>query len=296
MSMSQRPVPAVLLVLCAAAACTDTDGLGPSVHEADETAATVEHQLPAKKYALVLGNSLSFGWQPTGDVFDATSYHTGFSTLFVERLNATRNHPHVTEVNLACPGESTKTFVHGGCFYTDLLGFPLHTTYRGSQLHAAEAFLKHHRGQVNPIILSLGANELYRPYLLDCGGDEACVDARIPAAIQSVTENYAVILRRLRVLAPHASLLLLVEYEFPQFPHSFNAGLAAIYPRVRAAGRTYGATLVEADPIIREDPCTLLFICDALQDIHPTDAGYRALANALWEAAGFAGLAAGGPQ
>jgi hypothetical protein len=88
MSMSQHPVPAVLLVLCAAAACTDTDGLGPSAHEAKETVATVQHQLPAKKYALVLGNSLSFGWQPTGDVFDATSYHTGFSTLFVERALA----------------------------------------------------------------------------------------------------------------------------------------------------------------------------------------------------------------
>jgi lysophospholipase L1-like esterase len=246
--------------------------------------------LPPRKFTLVLGNSLSFGWQPTGDVFDASSYHTGFSTLFVNRLNARPHRPRAEEVNLACPGESTETFVHGGCFYTDLLGFPLHTVYAGSQLGAAEAFLRRHRGQVNPIILSLGANELYRPYLLECGGDEDCVDALIPAAIQSVTDNYALILRRLRALEPHAVILLLVEYQFPRFPASFNRGLAEIYRRVRAAGRRFGATLVEADPIIRNDPCALLFICQDPPDIHPTDAGYRGLADALWDASGFGPL------
>jgi lysophospholipase L1-like esterase len=102
-----------------------------------------------------------------------------------------------------------------------------------------------------------------------------------------VTDNYEVILRRLRTLAPHATLLILVEYEFPRFPQSFNDGLAVLYERVRAAGRAHEATLVEADPIIQADPCSLLFICDESPDIHPTDAGYRALADALWEASGF---------
>jgi hypothetical protein len=57
---------------------------------------------------------------------------------------------------------------------------------------------------------------------------------------------------------------------------------------VRAAGRAHGAVLVEANPIIRADPCRMLFICDPdFRDVHPTDDGYRALADALWRASGF---------
>ena len=158
----------------------------------------------------------------------------GFSTLFVERLNATRRQSHVTEVNLACPGETTETFVHGGCFYTALFGLPIHASYPGPQLEAAEAFLRGHRGQVNPIIHSLAANELFRPWTLDCDGDEACVAARIPDAVEAVKDNYELILSRLRALEPHATLLILVEYQFPTFPKSFNDGLALLYDQVRA--------------------------------------------------------------
>jgi lysophospholipase L1-like esterase len=277
-----------VLAFGAGAACAGSDAVAPSSPSA-EAAAAHAPAFPAKKYTLVLGNSLSFGWQPTRDVLDPAAYTTGFSTLFVERLNATRRQPHVTEVNLACPGETTETFVHGGCFYTELFGLPIHAAYRGSQLEAAEAFLRRHRGQVNPIILSLAANELFRPWILDCDRDEACVAARIPGAVEAVRHNYGLMLDRLRALEPHATLLILVEYRFPHFPRSFNDGLALLYDQVRAAGRAHGATLVEANPIIRRDPCRLLFICDPdFDDVHPTDAGYRALADALWRASGFA--------
>jgi hypothetical protein len=279
----------VALLALGSVGCAGPEALAPTSRSAGPSAAARAPALPAKKYTLVLGNSLSFGWQPTRDPFDPAGYTTGFSTLFVERLNAARHQPHATEVNLACPGETTETFVHGGCFYTALFGLPLRTSYSGPQLDAAESFLRGHRGQVNPIILSLAANELFRPWLLDCAGDEACVAARIPGAIDAVTTNYELILGRLRRLEPHATLLILVEYQFPGFPESFNHGLTLLYQRVRAAGRAHGAILVEANPIIRRHPCRFLFICDPdTPDIHPTDAGYRALAGALWEASGFA--------
>jgi lysophospholipase L1-like esterase len=278
-----------LLALGACVACSGSDVLDPSSLSPELSAAAGEPALPAKKFTLVLGHSLSFGLQPNRDPLDPANFNTGFSTLFVRRLNATRNQPHVTEINLACPGETTETFVHGGCFYTEVFGLPLHTAYTGSQLEAAEAFLRRHRGQVNPIILSLGANDLYVPWLLDCAEDEACIAARIPGAKRSVSANYELILSRLRALEPHATLLILVEYQFPGFPDTFNDGLAMLYSRVRAAGRAHGAILVEANPIIQRDPCRMLFIClPEFPDIHPTDDGYRALADAVWRASGFA--------
>ena len=278
-----------ILALGALGACTASDALDPSSPSAGQAVAKGESALPAKKYTLVLGHSLSFGFQPTRDPLDPAGFTTGFSTLFVERLNAMRRRPHATEINLACPGETTETFVHGHCIWTDLFGFALHRSYTGSQLEAAEVFLRRHRGQTNPIILSLAANDLFIPWLLDCAEDEACIRARIPGATEAVATNYELILSRLRRLEPHATLLILVEYQFPRFPRSFNQGLAQLYERVRAAGRAHGAILVEANPIIQRHPCRFLFICDPdLPDIHPTNEGYRVLADAMWEASGFA--------
>lgn len=278
-----------LLVLGTAMGCAGPDALGPSSPSAELSSAAREPALPAKKYTLVLGHSLAFGLQPTQDPENPASYNTGFSTLFVQRLNATRRQPHATEINLACPGETTETFIHGGCFYTEIFGLPLHTAYTGPQLDAAEAFLRRHRGQVNPIILSLSANDLFIPWLIDCAEDEACIAARIPGTTRIVAANYELILSRLRRLEPHATLLILVEYQFPHFPATFNHGLAQLYSRVRAAGRAHGAILIEANPIIQRAPCRMLFICrPEFPDIHPTDAGYRALADAVWEASGFA--------
>jgi lysophospholipase L1-like esterase len=280
---------AAVALLGACAGCAGPDGFGPSTGSPDPSAAAARGPAPpAKKYTLVLGHSLSYGLQPTKDPTDAANFATGFSTLFVERLNASRRQPDAIEVNLSCPGETTETFIHGGCFYTEVFGLPLHTAYTGSQLDAAEAFLRRHRGQVNPIILSLSANDLYIPWLIDCAEDEACYEARIPGATRVVALNYELILSRLRRLEPHATLLILVEYQFPGFPETFNRGLARLYSRVRAAGRAHNAILIDANPIIQRDPCRMLFICLAeFPDIHPTDAGYRALADAVWEASGF---------
>jgi lysophospholipase L1-like esterase len=282
-----RLLSAVALGACLS--CTGPDAFGPSTPSAGPSAAARgEPALPAKKYTLVLGHSLSYGLQPGTDPLDAANFKTGFSTLFVARLNATRRQPHATEVNLACPGETTETFIHGGCFYTDI-GLPLHTAYTGPQLDAAETFLRRHRGQVNPIILSLSANDLFVPWLFDCAEDEACIRARTPGTAAAVAANYELILSRLRRLEPHATLLILVEYQFPRFPRAFNDGLARVYDRVRAAGRVHDAILIEANPIIQRNPCRMLFICNPeFRDIHPTDAGYRALADAVWEASGFA--------
>jgi lysophospholipase L1-like esterase len=286
-----------ILVLGGCVACAGPDALDPSNPSAELSATAGRPSLPAKKYTLVLGHSLSFGLQPVQAPLDAANFKTGFSMLFVRRLNALRRQPHVTEVNLACPGETTETFIHGGCFYTDVFGLPLHTAYTGPQLTAAETFLRGHRGQVNPIILSLSANDLLVPWFVDCAFDEACIAARIPGAERAVAANYGLILSRLRRLEPHATLLILVEYQFPGFPETFNDGVARLYARVRDAGRAHGAILVEANPIIQRDPCRLLFICDPeVPDIHPTDAGYRALADALWEASGFERWASGSPH
>lgn len=280
---------AASLALMAAAwggACSLPEEPSPEQRGLGSIEGKAAQQSPPKKYTLALGNSIAFGLQPGKGATNAAAFNSGPATLFVARLNATTHRRHVSEVNLACPGETTETFLSGACLWTADFGLPLHRSYRGSQLAAAERFLRRHRGQVNPIVLSLGANEVLLPYLFECDFDESCVAAGIPRAIEQATANYEEILDRLRTLAPHATILILVEYRIPGFPAVVNAGLAAIYDKVRAAGRAHGAVLVETDPLIRSDPCGFTFMCTE-GDFHPTDRGYDAFAQALWAASGF---------
>jgi len=59
------------------------------------------------------------------------------------------SHPTLKLVKLGCPGETTSTMIDGGiCHYQ-----------RGSQLAAAVAFLRAHRGRVLLVTIDIGAND-----------------------------------------------------------------------------------------------------------------------------------------
>jgi hypothetical protein len=89
-------------------------------------------------------------------------------------------------VKLGCPGETTRTMINGGiCRYPS-----------GSQLAAAVAFLRVHRGRMFLIIIDIGANDPE-----DCGSQSslgklvACFATGVPDALT----NLATIMMRLDV-------------------------------------------------------------------------------------------------
>src|SRR5579864_8439237 len=119
---------------------------------------------PPKHYYLALGDSLGFGFQDqkfknevaTG-TYNPATFNTGFVDDFAAHVRTVR--PANRVENLACPGETSQTFIDGGCqFHT---GFALHVDYPAAtpQLNAALAFLRAHPGQVSPITVDLGAND-----------------------------------------------------------------------------------------------------------------------------------------
>src|SRR5262249_20733222 len=59
-------------------------------------------------------------------------------------------------VDYGCNGEKSTTMINGGCPYQ----IALHNYYLGSQLNAALSFLHNHAGQVSPVTLDMGANDL----------------------------------------------------------------------------------------------------------------------------------------
>src|SRR5438874_5705431 len=137
---------------------------------------------PPLSYYLALGDSIAYGFQPTKmPGARASVFNTGYVDVFAARLRKLA--PKIRVVNYGCPGESTVTFTRGGCpGIAD--GFKLHSAFRGSQLGAAEAFLRAHPGKVSPFTLTLWGND-WLPLLLDtCKAQVAYLQrpGRVPIA------------------------------------------------------------------------------------------------------------------
>jgi lysophospholipase L1-like esterase len=256
-----------------------------------------------KQYYLSLGDSVSFGYQEikqnadvaaTGTA-DPATFDTGFTDDFGHMLRAID--PGVQIVNLACPGESTVTYMEGGCPYP----FPLHTSYTGSQQSAALAFLKAHAGQVGVITLFMGANDILQ--MVDrCGGIQNinCVTESLPNTLRTLHANLAQIVTTLQAAAPDAELILLTVYNpFASAAPATNVlaqpvldiygGLAAQY-NLRLVDMYTPFNLVQPQP---QTLCTDTFVCGALHDIHPTNVGYLLMARQVWAASGYDGLGGG---
>jgi lysophospholipase L1-like esterase len=154
--------------------------------------------VPASYY-LALGDSLSQGVQP-----DATGASVETRQGYPDQLYAALRpgHPGLRLVKLGCPGETTGTMIDGGiCRYPG-----------GSQLAAAVAFLRAHRGHVFLITIDIGANDLE-----DCGSQSdlikviSCFVTDVPGAVSRL----GTIMARLRSAAGPGVRLAGMSYYLP---------------------------------------------------------------------------------
>jgi lysophospholipase L1-like esterase len=249
---------------------------------------------PPQNYYLALGDSLAYGFQPTKKPGARPSaFNTGYVDVFAAHLR--KLSPGIQVVNYGCPGESTVTFTRGGCpAFAD--GFKLHDAFRGPQLEAAQSFLRAHPGQVSPITLTLWGNDWLSLLLDDCKSDVACVRKRGPSTIASFGSRLKSILHRLRAAAPTAEIIVTGAWnpdsgQLEQLQPIYRS-LDASIARAAAASRAQSAkTLPVFNPrgtvrTQRARLCALTFICSK-GDPHPTDAGYRAIADAFMTASGY---------
>jgi lysophospholipase L1-like esterase len=251
---------------------------------------------PPKRYYLVLGDSIAFGYQAwrARAGLPASAFNSGFVDVFAGRLRQIQ--PRLTVVNYGCPGETTTTFLRGGCLWTSL-GLPLHDAFSGAQIDAAVAFLRAHPGEVSPITLTLWSNDV-RAFVSSCP-DQTCVVNGTGAAVAEISNNLATIVARLRAAAPNAeifvtggwdSFLDALEFADPLFQY-LNASMASVADRQRARF---------ADPFPVFNPqgsleaeiqahCAMTLLCTQ-QDSHPSDLGYQALATLLFEVSDYGRL------
>jgi lysophospholipase L1-like esterase len=102
-----------------------------------------------KKYYLALGDSLAFGMQPNGDT------DHGYVQDFFMELH--QDHGVASLIDYGCGGETSMAMIsQPGCSTGRV-----HNPYTGTQLQAALAFIQAHYGQVSPVTLDIGADEMH---------------------------------------------------------------------------------------------------------------------------------------
>lgn len=130
-------------------------------------------------YYVALGDSLSVGYQPgLGDT------NQGYTDDLYKALKA--KDPSLKLVKLGCAGETTTTLLNGGiCKYPE-----------GSQIKAAESFLKAHHGSVRVVTLDIGANDVD-----GCLKGGSISPSCILTGLQTIATNLPQITSRLRLAA-----------------------------------------------------------------------------------------------
>ena len=235
-----------------------------------------------KKYYLALGDSLAFGYQPDLD------WNHGYVNDFFSNL---KSHGTSNVANMGCPGETSSTFIKGGCPYSYLRKFP----YIGPQLDAAVAYLQVFAGRVSPVTLDIGANDL----LPDINPKTCTVSSSFSTDLQTVDNNLTnIILPRLKaaltVRGQVTGDLVMMNYYDPyqnicpqdvSYVEAMNQHLANDANGYGIIVDVFGAFGGASTP--NQNICSYTWMCSIFKDIHATTKGYSVIANTFEQGTGY---------
>ncbi|HEX9068542.1 MAG TPA: SGNH/GDSL hydrolase family protein [Ktedonobacterales bacterium] len=249
------------------------------------------HETP--HYYLALGDSLSFGYQPTFN----------FGEGFVDDVYAQQAAAGITSVtNYACPGETTATMISGKCPFKELR----HQQYTGSQLDVAIQFLNAHPERVNPVTLEIGSNDVLPDFDVStctagpsADADLAIMDANLTEtilpqltyAMQSPSGGRTGEIHLLNYYDPYAqacpnslNYVKTLNTHLAADAASFNISMIDVYT-------AFGGDQSQADHVCNTDPTVAYtwFCVPQNSDIHPTSKGYSIIATAIINTLGLPG-------
>jgi len=254
--------------------------------------ASSEQFNPPKHFYLALGDSLAYGFQQAKfnsefPHIDASTFNTGYVDDFGAMLSTVD--PGVQTVNLGCPGETTASYFTA-CQFSAVGHFPLHVPYGGSQEAAGLAFLHAHPGQVSPITLDNGANDVTPCNALP--DPTSC----FLTSIAAVGTNLDKALGELRAAAPSAEIIVMEYYDPFAFVQPSSIGITTLLNQaIATAAARHGARLADALTPFNLTPPEPATLCGLgpfcpLTDVHPNDTGYGVIAQQFWAASGYSRL------
>jgi lysophospholipase L1-like esterase len=251
--------------------------------------ATATTSVGPRTFYLALGNSLAWGYQPNLDIVQG--YAEDLYLHLLRRGSFFHLPPRGTlfEINMACSGETATTFIAGGCPFARFKKYP----YAGPQLAAALSFIRQHRGQVSPVTIDIGANDLLP--LVNASTCAVPAQDVITQTLATFDANFSSILAQLSKALQGTGDLVTMNYYFPyqnQCPNLlrdvelFNQHLAGDaqqngVPVVDVFSAFGGAAVPNANL------CRYTWICSRYHDIHATTQGHAVIAAAFEATLGY---------
>jgi lysophospholipase L1-like esterase len=258
---------------------------------------------PGSRY-LALGDSVTFGYQES-QVVPAPNYHNAASFLGYPEQLATALHLKVA--NAACPGETSDSLLNpsaqsNGCENTNPAEtqayrklYPLHVSYKGSQIAYAVSYLRAHR-DVRLVSLMIGANDLF---LCQETSKDSCLSASEQKAVfAKVAKNTRTILAAIRNRAHYGGQLVILNYYSLDYTSPLFGAVIPALNRAQdaSAGHFHAAVangyseLKVASVHFGGKPCVaglLNVVGPGKCGVHPSYAGQALLAQAVEKAVKF---------
>src|ERR1700704_6672482 len=142
-------------------------------------------QAAKPKYYVALGDSLSVGVQPNSSGASVETSHGYANQLLALKR---RSIPGLRLYDLGCGSEDTASMLGTGpkthCQYSGDRRVGYGTLRKGSQIGAAEKFLREHRGQVAFVTIDIGANDVD-----GCANGGVVNGACVTAGIAAINKN-----------------------------------------------------------------------------------------------------------
>jgi lysophospholipase L1-like esterase len=238
-----------------------------------------------KSYYLGLGDSLAFGYQPNVD------WSHGYVQQWYANLQG-RGSKSLT--NYGCAGETSSTFINGGCPYWYLL----HNYYLGPQLSAAVDFLKEdHAGAVSPVSLDIGANDM----LPDINTSNCTVSSSWSSDLARLDSNLTgTILPRLTKALTNAQgqrtgdLVMMNYYDpFQNICANSLNYVEQLDQHLASDAARFGVPIADVftafggPGVPNSHICTDTWMCSSYKDIHATSTGYGVIAGAFENRTGY---------
>jgi lysophospholipase L1-like esterase len=234
-----------------------------------------------KQYYLALGDSLAYGYQPDLDFAD------GYSNDFAADL---KTHGMTTYSNMGCPGETSVTFLNGKCPDALLRKY----LYLGSQLHTAVHYLQHHAGQVSPVTLDIGINDILPDINTStCSVNVSKFDADLATVDTNLTQTILPALKQALTVNGRVTgdLLLMNYYNAYQNICPSTLPYVQLLDQHLASDISGSGSLVDVFTTFggpsQPNVCSYTWMCTIFKDIHPKDKGYSVIAAAFERTAGY---------
>jgi lysophospholipase L1-like esterase len=266
------------------------------VWQATEGFAAARHARVTHGY-LALGDSVTFGYReanttPAPNYLDAPSF-IGYPKDVGLALG-------LQVANAACPGETSLSLIKkgvqsngcenvpgGGPGYRS--AFPLHVSYKGTQLAYADAYLKTHRS-TQLVTLMIGANDAF---LCQETTADKCV-SELPAVLKQISSNVADMLGSIRKSTHYSGQIVVVNYYSLDYANAVdNAASQTLNTTVDKAARPYHVQFADGYGAFQAaalqsggNTCTAGLLTQLTSTgcgVHPSIAGQAVLALAVEE-------------